>query len=342
MAEVQRACPLCGVTRVRVILTLARHSAHGEAYRVVQCCACELCYTDPLPEAGELEALYTHEYYGNQRKTLLGWDSLRLLLHNTVLMYRHQALLGRRPGRILDIGCGDGGFLERLRQQGWEVFGTEFSESAYGLATKRGVKIHRGEVASAGFPDGYFDVVTLWHVLEHLPDPRTDLAEVRRVLRDDGLLVLEVPNIDSPTFRICREHWFPLDIPRHIQHFSPTSIQRLLHRVGFSGISDQHFHHLDFILAFISFMNLLGILGEREGIHYFVTDYRNASGGSKALFLALGIFVGFLSIPYSIGATLLAKNGETFTLVARKTPQWQGERQSCVGSANRGEGNSGM
>lgn len=313
-----RACPLCGAETVRVVFGADKVSSVAESYRVVKCAACQLRYTDPVPPAEDLAALYGEEFYGNTAPRLLSWDALRLLLHRSVLWQRRRALAGRRPGRALDLGCGDGDFLASLARRGWEVYGTEFSTAASALAQAKGVTTHQGDLASAAFPDGFFDVVTLWHVLEHLPDPVAELAEVRRVLRDDGLLVIEVPNSACLTFQLCKERWFPLNVPRHLQHFTPETLGRLLRRTGFDPGHRRNFRHSDAVLAFVSLVNRLNLLGRLGGEYYFVGELRSSSWLTKAVFALLGVPLVLFSVPYSIITTFLNGNGELVTVSARK------------------------
>jgi ubiquinone/menaquinone biosynthesis C-methylase UbiE len=284
---------------------------------VVVCDACGLRYTRPLPTPGELATLYGEEYYVNNKPRLASADFVRVLFERSVQWQHRRALLKRRPGRVLDVGCGNGEFLATLGARGWEVYGTEFSEAGCALARSKRITVHQGTLPSARFPDRFFDVVTLWHVLEHLPEPPVELAEIGRVLRDDGLLVVEVPNSDSLTFRLCGRRWYHLDLPRHLQHFTPTTLQRLLGQAGFAPSRRQDFHHWDFTASCYSFLARLGVLN-RLGIHHFSTDYKQARPAAKAFFLALGLAVGLLCLPYSIAVTSLSRNGETVTVTARK------------------------
>jgi SAM-dependent methyltransferase len=314
-----RPCPLCGALTAKVSLILDKHTPEGEPYQVVTCTECELLYTRPEPTPQELNSLYSEEFYGASREPkLLSWDSLRLVLHRLVLSHRQKALLARKPGRVLDIGCGDGDFLAHLKARGWETYGVEFSDAGCKLARAKGITVHQGELSAAHFPEGFFDVVTIWHVLEHLPAPTTELAEVQRILSDDGLLAIEVPNSGSLTFKLCRERWWPLDIPRHLQHFTPLTLQKLLQQVGFSPVYRQDFHLVDFTMAFVSFMERLGVLGRRRGDHYFVSDFRKAGLLTKMLFLATGSVVATLSLPYSLAATLCTGQSEAVTITFRK------------------------
>ncbi len=230
---------------------------------------------------------------------------------------RRRALLNRKSGRVLDVGCGNGDFLLSLKRRGWKVHGVEFSAEAAELARSRGIDVVHGELKSAAFPDGFFDVVTLWHVAEHLPDPLAEFAEVRRILRDDGLFVLEVPNSDCLTLRLCGTRWRPLDVPRHLQHFTPATLERALTKVGFALRRRQNVHFVDFTLVFYSLMDRLGI-SRLSGIRYFSTDFGPASPASKLLFLAFGIPIACLSLPYSVLETLGNGNGEILTVTAHK------------------------
>jgi ubiquinone/menaquinone biosynthesis C-methylase UbiE len=314
-----RPCPLCAAVEASVELRPDKYNLTGAQYLVVRCQACDFLYTRPLPTVEELQALYSSEFYGeNKKASLLSWDSLRLLLHQSVLRHRRKALLNRAPGRVLDVGCGDGDFVAHLKPRGWEVHGVEFSDAGCRLARSKGVQTYQGELADAKFPDGHFDVVTIWHVMEHLPDPLAEVREVNRILRDDGLLVIEVPNIASPTFKICRERWWLLDIPRHLQHYTPASLEKLVQRAGFTPVYRQNFHLVDFALVFITLMEWLSVLGPRQGDHYFVTDFRKASLPRKLLFLLVGSVVGLLSFPFSVLSTLLTKQSETVTMTFRK------------------------
>jgi len=284
---------------------------------MVECVNCALRYTRPLPTKQELAKLYGQDFYVSNSPRLWSGDFLRILFQRSVFWQHHRALLGKRPGRALDLGCGNGDFLATLKRRGWEVYGTEFSSAACELARAKGVRVHQGDLVSANFPAQSFDVITLWHVFEHLPDPLAELAEVRRILRDDGLLVIEVPNSGCLTLRLSKQGWYPLDVPRHLQHYTPATLQRLLREAGFATAHQQNFHHWDFTYAFYSYMNRLKIL-ERLGIGYFSTNYKQAALAQKALFLALGVPVALLCLPYSVIITLLSGNSETVTVTARK------------------------
>lgn len=148
---------------------------------------------------------------------------------------RLRELGGLRPGRLLDIGCGKGHFLAAARELGWEVSGIDSSESAAASARQLyGLQILVGDVADEAIPGAPFDAITMWHVLEHVPDPTLVVARARELLRPGGRLVVSVPNVASLQARVFGRHWFHLDRQRHVFHFTPRALRTLLERHGFS------------------------------------------------------------------------------------------------------------
>jgi len=135
---------------------------------------------------------------------------------------------------VLDVGCGAGGNLKTLQDQGWEPHGIEISEiaAAHARALTKG-QIHTGTVDSAPFPPGVFDLVLMSHSLEHFPSPVDALRRIYRFLKDDGLLVIHVPNVHSLEFKLFGRWWFQLDPPRHFYHFDHSSLTAILAKAGF-------------------------------------------------------------------------------------------------------------
>jgi SAM-dependent methyltransferase len=148
------------------------------------------------------------------------------------------SLLGGRPGRALDVGCGKGLLLAQLRDAGWKVEGTELSEVSSRFARSLGVNVFQGPVQEAPVPAESFDVVTLFHVLEHLTDPKGALAHICRLLRPGGSLVVEVPNIGSWYARLFGDLWFHYDVPRHLYHFNRVTLRRMLVESGFDVVTE--------------------------------------------------------------------------------------------------------
>ena len=137
-------------------------------------------------------------------------------------------------GRLLDVGCGTGKALEFFREMGWHVTGVEMSSYAASVARRdSGCDVLVGEIEEVPLGDESFDVVRFSHNLEHLASPRKALEKARRVLRPAGLLWIEVPNAASIERRLFGRHWFCWDLPRHLYHFTPETLSRLLAGTGF-------------------------------------------------------------------------------------------------------------
>jgi len=229
-------CPVCDGNAWSAFLVTADMYT-GMSHAIVRCDNCGLAKTaeDGGPPSGNLYVCGgssdAGERFGPMQWVLRAFRRARLC-----------AVTARPPGRVLDIGCGDGSFLMALARQGWEVFGTELSESIAATAKKHlGERVRVGAIKDVGFPEASFDLVTFWHVLEHLEDPKLALAEARRLLKADGRVVVAVPNIESLQACIFKEDWLHLDVPRHRWHFSVRTLAAVAHRCGLRVESIHHF-----------------------------------------------------------------------------------------------------
>ena len=142
-------------------------------------------------------------------------------------------LKARPGGLLLDVGCGSGDWLLRMQELGWAVQGLDFDEAAVQTARSRGLTIRSGGLQAQQYATASFDVVTLNHVIEHLPDALATLTECRRILRPGGVLVLYTPNSTSLGHAVFRSNWRGLEPPRHLNIFGPRSIVTLLRQAGF-------------------------------------------------------------------------------------------------------------
>ncbi|MBI4652269.1 class I SAM-dependent methyltransferase [Candidatus Desantisbacteria bacterium] len=143
----------------------------------------------------------------------------------------------RKNNRILDIGCATGGWLSFLKENGWDAHGLELSpeNAQYGIKVK-GLNIFCGNINEASYPDEYFDVVTLWEVIEHVNDPINNLKKAYQILRKGGILALSTPNYNCLTRLIIQNNWTGMDPNSHYHLFTPSTIKKLLTKTGFKNI----------------------------------------------------------------------------------------------------------
>jgi 2-polyprenyl-3-methyl-5-hydroxy-6-metoxy-1,4-benzoquinol methylase len=140
-------------------------------------------------------------------------------------------------GRLLDVGCGSGVLLERMRGLGWEVEGVDVDASAVENARRKGLNVQLGDLEGSQFPDGSFDVVTMSHVIEHVEDPPRLVRECYRILKPSGRLIVLTPNAESWGHRLFGRRWVALDPPRHLFIFSVSSLRNLTKRAGFTTVN---------------------------------------------------------------------------------------------------------
>ena len=144
------------------------------------------------------------------------------------------------PARLLDAGAGRGRFVAAARDGGYDAFGIEPSARGVAAATVLGARVQRGTVEDTEVEPRSVELVTLWHVLEHLEDPGLGLSRIASWLRPGGALLVGVPNLDSLQARLAGERWYHLDVPRHRTHFTPRGLHELLRAQGFGPVSTHH------------------------------------------------------------------------------------------------------
>lgn len=211
------------------------HGLPGE-FSLDQCCSCGLHTVHPRLSLTESAKYYPSNYISypiapeDEKSFFSRWD--RIYGRNK----RCREILKRvgPGGRVLDIGCATGIFLSGMQKKGWECYGLEPSEYAAQYAHNRfGLEIFNGYLDDAPYPENFFDLITLWDVLEHLPDPAASLKKIQRLLKPGGWLVLSLPNTKAWECVWFGKYWVGWDVPRHYNIFSPDTIIQFLNKCDF-------------------------------------------------------------------------------------------------------------
>jgi 2-polyprenyl-3-methyl-5-hydroxy-6-metoxy-1,4-benzoquinol methylase len=246
-----------------------------------RCAGCRCGYLDPRPTVATIGQAYgnyyTHQAAGSRTdsSSLSLLRRIRRVLSNGYLNARYgtnyQPASRLGPGlakmlprqrealdvqfrwlpkpvagqRVLDVGCGNGAFLLKAREAGWQVMGVDPDPDAVATARQKGLEVRLGSVEAFAGEAGLFDAITFSHVIEHAHDPKSVLADAYRLLKPGGKLYLDTPNIDSRGSRIFGRHWRGIETPRHLVLFSLSGLQQLLQQCGFSVIELQRRRNMD-------------------------------------------------------------------------------------------------
>lgn len=203
------------------------HSVSKESFELFEDSEYELLKTNPFPELSELGKYYESEDYISHT------DGSRNLFEKVYQTVKRKTLndkvswiksFKKSTISILDIGCGTGDFLFRAKEEGWKVFGFEPNEKAKAISKSK--KINLIDDLDS-YQKHSFDVITMWHVLEHVPDLDKQIKQIKSLLKPDGLLIIAVPNYKSYDANFYKSDWAAYDVPRHLWHFSKTSIKKI-------------------------------------------------------------------------------------------------------------------
>lgn len=230
-------CPVCQSALLNAFITCKDYTASKDTFNIVQCASCGFRFTNPRPEEAEAGKYYQSEEYISHSDTRKGLiNNLYHYARKFTLKKKLKLVISvsnKQQGNILDLGCGTGAFLNTCKESGWQVQGIEpsagareFARKNYGLALN---DVNTWEKISSGS----LDVVTAWHVLEHVYKLEDEVQQVKRSLKSDGTFVVALPNCSSADAQFYGPYWAAYDVPRHIWHFTPADVKRFFEKQGF-------------------------------------------------------------------------------------------------------------
>jgi 2-polyprenyl-3-methyl-5-hydroxy-6-metoxy-1,4-benzoquinol methylase len=230
------SCPVCGSPGISKIITAKDHTVSHEKFDIFHCANCQLRFTQDVPDAAAIGKYYKSENYISHSNTSKG------LVNRVYQMVRKRAnrqkrkliekVTGIQKGNLLDIGSGTGYFAAEMKNAGWDITGLEPDSDARKIAWE----FNKIELLATDklfqLAANSFDVITLWHVLEHVHDLKKYVRQCRDLLKENGKLFVAVPNYGSYDAEVYKENWAAYDVPRHLYHFSPTAMKHLMETEG--------------------------------------------------------------------------------------------------------------
>jgi SAM-dependent methyltransferase len=252
------ACLLCGSPHTKLLYRASDrlYRTTSKVFSVVRCEECGLVRMDPAPPPEELHKYYPDNYWfspGENAASRLEEGYRRLVLRDHVAFIEAALADTNAKGPLLDAGCGGGLLLGMMRERGHRVIGLDISPDAAGIAWRRqGVPAMAALLTAAPLPEGSCKAVSLFHVVEHLENPRAHLEAAARLLAPGGRLIVQVPDAASWQFRLLGHRWNGLDVPRHLFDFRGEDVDRLLGSCGFEVLRRKHFSLRDNPAGFAS------------------------------------------------------------------------------------------
>jgi 2-polyprenyl-3-methyl-5-hydroxy-6-metoxy-1,4-benzoquinol methylase len=249
-------CPVCGSAEIKNVLSAKDYTVSGKIFPIAECKNCLLRFTQDVPDASSIAPYYKSEEYISHTDTSKGiinrlYQSVRkkTLRKKRMLV---EKITGIKAGQLLDVGSGTGAFVNEMKQNGWQVTGLEPDADAKGVAKKN----HNIELEDISrfyqLNADCYDAITLWHVLEHVHELSAYVQQLKALLKEKGKLFIAVPNYTSKDADIYKECWAAYDVPRHLYHFSPRSMQALMEKHGLKLLACKPMWYDSFYISMLS------------------------------------------------------------------------------------------
>ena len=234
--ELLSECPICKTNKFAPFLKCEDFTVSHETFQLVECPECHLVITNPRPNASEIARYYQSENYISHSNSSKGVSNFIYQTVRKIAIRGKVALiegLNKNPKIILDYGCGTGEFLNAMKKRGWNCKGIETSTKARQMAINNyALVVNEPKVLPTLHPFE-FNVITMWHVLEHVHDLNQTILELNRSLAINGFMIIAIPNREAWDTNYYQQNWAAYDVPRHLYHFSQANVTRFFSNIGF-------------------------------------------------------------------------------------------------------------
>jgi 2-polyprenyl-3-methyl-5-hydroxy-6-metoxy-1,4-benzoquinol methylase len=248
-------CPNCGSENVKEYLSTKDYFITNHSFTVYECANCRVLFTYPVPDSEVLYSKYykSENYLSHNKKASDLFSRLYRLVQKINISKKLRLLESiNKPleKKILEVGAGTGDFLAACRNSGWKCYGVEPSEQARGVAKD----FNKLELAASidEIGENNFSVITLWHVLEHIPDLNNTISQLKGLLSVNGHLIIAVPNHNSFDAKHYKQHWAGYDVPRHLYHFHKESLKSIMEPKGFELVKTKPMVFDSFYVSLLS------------------------------------------------------------------------------------------
>lgn len=292
-------CPVCGTRDDEPVLTGHDwlHGLPGE-FTIVRCANCGLMRTNPRPTRATMELYYPDDYLPYQQTVAIDGrppqERAGLLRKIRTGIRRGLGMESKRlpretPGHLLEIGCSSGDYLLQMKNRGWRVEGVEFSRAAARRARESGLDVRCSTIEKADPPSEQVDIVAAWMVLEHLHDPVGSLKKIRCWIRPDGFLVASVPDADSWMRRIFGNRCYDVQLPTHLFHYTPRTLELLLRHAGWELVRTRWQRNSNTLLKSLEYLSRDRGYQKTEKAALWIRTATKAAPARMVLNLLLGL-----------------------------------------------------
>ena len=245
-------CPVCGSSDLQNELECTDHFLSGENFSLLNCSNCSVRITNPQPPPSEIFNYYKSEDYVSHSDTKKGLINFAYQQVKAITLSSKIRLIRKwsSGNKLLDFGCGTGDFLNFAKQKGYHTTGLEPDESARNFALQKGLEVHHPEWLNA--QTTAFDIITMWHVLEHTYDPVDTVFQLKSMLNPGGIMIIAVPNYSSMDAEHYGGNWAAYDVPRHLFHFHPNTIQKVAEITKMNLIETKGMYFDSFYVSMLS------------------------------------------------------------------------------------------